>query len=562
MSESEGNTLQERVERLEAEVSMLLKVVSKLNRDRQPDIGEVPPPEATPVEQSQKPTPEPVPVSRASPPPPPPVPSTPAFHQAPPDQLSSPPETQTFQFPEHMRKIEYWIARAGIGLVLFGVVFLFKYSIEQGWLTPWVRVGFGLTLGVALIVLGHRGSIRPFLRKLLLGGGIATFYITGFSAFQLLQLVSHGAAMIFMVAVTALTFALSLRQNEASLSLLGAIGGLGTPFMLYTDTGSLPGLIAYTCLVLTGTSSIYFFKGWRSLLWVSAIGGWWVFLIGLTKGLSLNQMEGLNERWWLQGGLVFGWLVFWALPVMREVLWAANPDRWQRPLLGFIDKQISDVAKGALSNHVHLLTIIAPLITLGMSMSTWPQVQSEIWGWIVLAATAVFWAIAWMLRRQDKIRSLAYTHALMGVLLLTISLSLLLDGNTLLFALSSEAALLHLLSRRLNARGVSISGNVLFVIVGLWLVMRLTEMEATQPAMFNAQALADLWVVAMASVIAATSRSFDTRQIYLIAGIAALAGLFIRELDSEILLLALAAEAVAVHLLARRYNDKALVLTG
>ena len=39
---------------------------------------------------------------------------------------------KTFELPENMRKSEYWLNKIGIGLVLFRVAFLFKYSVDQG----------------------------------------------------------------------------------------------------------------------------------------------------------------------------------------------------------------------------------------------------------------------------------------------------------------------------------------------------------------------------------------------------------------------------------------------
>jgi uncharacterized membrane protein len=51
---------------------------------------------------------------------------------------------------------EFWLNRLGIGLLLLGVAFLFKYSIDQGWIVPEIRVGFGFGLGLVLLFLGWR----------------------------------------------------------------------------------------------------------------------------------------------------------------------------------------------------------------------------------------------------------------------------------------------------------------------------------------------------------------------------------------------------------------------
>ena len=69
-----------------------------------------------------------------------------------------------------MRESEYWLNKIGIGLLLLGVVFLFKYSIDQGWITPAVRVGFGLAIGIILLAVGLRlHSSRRHFSQVLLG---------------------------------------------------------------------------------------------------------------------------------------------------------------------------------------------------------------------------------------------------------------------------------------------------------------------------------------------------------------------------------------------------------
>ena len=113
---------------------------------------------------------------------------------------------------------------------------------------------FGLGLGGTLATIGFRVPLeRRRFSQIMLGGASATWYITGFAAFQLLELVSHPVAFGFMAVVTVFTFWASVQQDEAVLALVGAVGGLSTPFMLYTETGSIPGLVSYTLVLLTGT---------------------------------------------------------------------------------------------------------------------------------------------------------------------------------------------------------------------------------------------------------------------------------------------------------------------
>ena len=219
-----------------------------------------------------------------------------------------------------MKTSEYWLNKIGISLLLFGLAFLFKYSIDQGWLIPPVRIGFGIFLGLFLVSAGIRiSNVRKQFSQVLSGGGIATFYITGFAAFQLFNLIPFPIAFAFMVIVTLLSFFLSLKQDGVSLAIIASIGGLGTPFLLYTDSGNIPGLVIYTCLIVSGTSAIYFYRGWTSLLWTYIIGGWLVLLIALNQGIP-NGSEGVtSDRLALQLGIVFSWLIFWILPLTRDL---------------------------------------------------------------------------------------------------------------------------------------------------------------------------------------------------------------------------------------------------
>lgn len=511
MDEKHDRSLQERVARLEAVVAELQSVLKQTHEvSRQQDLKETGSPPKVPDREQAGAPPSPVK----------------------PSPVRSQPSRKSFELPENMRTSEYWLNKIGIGLVLFGVAFLFKYSVDQGWLTPPVRVGFGVILAVGLVVAGIRISTdRRHFSQVLIGGGIATFYITGFAAFQLFTLISHPVAFTFMVSVTLLAFILSLKLDGAVLALIGAIGGLGTPFLLYTGAGDLPGLIAYTCLVLSGASAIYFYRGWRSLLWTSVIGGWTVFLIGLNKGLPTDPQEAIADRWALQLGVVFGWLAFWALPLIREVVWVKNPTRWPRLSFDFGEKFISQNARDVLDRHVHLLSVSMPLIALGVSMLIW-SLSNETWGWITMGGAIVYGLASWRLSRLNVIKHLAYTHSLVGVMLVTIAFYLLLDGNTLLFALAAEALVLHLIARRLSDKAVAIAAHLLFGVLGLWLVQRLFYGQTEGTAMLNTQALTDLWVIGVASVVSILSTSSEQRKVYLFLVHIAILGWFLRELSS------------------------------
>ncbi|HSL01359.1 MAG TPA: DUF2339 domain-containing protein [Rubrobacteraceae bacterium] len=380
-----------------------------------------------------------------------------------------------------LRSGEWWLNKVGIGLLLLGVAFLFIYSVERGWIGPWMRVGAGVAIGVSLLAVGLRVyEHRRAFSQVLLGGGIGALYISGFAAHQLYSLASYSVAFSLMVAVTLLAFVLSLRGDGVALSLIGALGGLGTPFLLYDDSGTLEGLILYTCLILAGMAAVYFRKGWVSLLAVSSVGGWMVLLIGYTDALFFAVKASPDDRWALQAGVAFAWLLFWLVPVTRELLGG---------------REVRSVATRAFA-------VSTPLVAFGFTALIWDLPAMD-FGWISLSAAALY-ALAAVALRGRPSDDLPYTHALVALLFLTLAAVLMLGGDVLLFTLAAEAMALHYLARKFSDGIVSAQAHALYVVVAAWLVARLLagasvgSLGTAEPALFNARALVDLLVIGLA----------------------------------------------------------------
>lgn len=468
-------------------------------------------------------------------------------------------KTPSFELPEHMKKAEFWLNKVGIGLLLFAVAFLFKYSIDKGWLTPWVRVAFGLALGVVLEILGyHTYGKRRHFSLVFLGGGIATFYITAFAAFQRLELVSHPVAFAFMVLVTIFALLLSLKQNDPILSLLGTIGGFGTPFMLYTGSGDVPSLIMYTCLLIAATTAVYFYRGWRSLLWVTFLAGWLVIVIAVAEGLEGTFRAAPSYRNFAQGGVLFALIAFWIGPVLREVLRVMNPSKWPDPPLGRLARKASSERIGFLTAHVHWFAVTTPLIALIVSYSIWPNVSSDTWGGITMLGAGAFWLASYVLYRLEKVGDLAYTHLLMGMLLFTVALCVLFKNNTLVFALATEATVLHLIAMRTGDRGINIGANIVFGLVGYALLTRLLVGQLGMSTVVNPHALVDLWAIVCALGLSFVFSSVAHKRVYFLLGYIALAGWFFRELDGNLLFAVITAQALVFHGLTYRGTDDVL----
>ncbi|MGH3144876.1 MAG: DUF2339 domain-containing protein [Rubrobacter sp.] len=376
---------------------------------------------------------------------------------------------------ERLRSGEWWLNKIGIGLLLFGAAFLFKFSVDQNWITPSVRVGIGLGLGALLVLLGLKvyGDRRTF-SHVLLGGGIGVFYITGYAAFQLYGLVPYPAAFAFMVSVTSLALLLSLRQDGPALALIGTAGGLGTPFLLYAGEESVGGLVLYTSLILAGACAIYAYRGWTSLLLTAFAGTWTVFFVGFPDFLYLQPATSYSDRIAMQLGTAFAWVLLWSAASGREVLTTRDPRRFRRPEPGALVRAIFTEEVLRSNAPAHLVSVVVPLVALCFTWVIWGLEEVSL-GWISLGGAGLYASVALLVRRVENGPQVDRAQRLVALVLATLALVLLLDGTVLLVALALEAAVLHHLSRRTSDRNLSVGAHALSVWVLGWIFIRLLD---------------------------------------------------------------------------------------
>ncbi|HST35092.1 MAG TPA: DUF2339 domain-containing protein [Allosphingosinicella sp.] len=157
----------------------------------------------------------------------------------------------------------------GIALVL-AAVFLIRYSIEIGLVTPGGRMLAAALFGFALLALGELAHARlgddPRIAQALVGAGVAVLYATAYGAHVLYALIDVAAAAGAMFAVTAAALLLSFRHGPPAAA-TGLIGGFLTPILLGDpDVGALP-LLAYIALLDTALFAVAWRRGWG---WLAA----------------------------------------------------------------------------------------------------------------------------------------------------------------------------------------------------------------------------------------------------------------------------------------------------
>src|SRR5215208_245292 len=228
-------------------------------------------------------------------------------------------------FPDGLPPATWLVARAGVVLLLVGVSFLLRMGVEQGWLTPAVRVAGGVIIGSALSAFGLLArTSRPAYSQLLVGGGVVAFYLSAFGAWSVWQLVPYEAAFAFCVLTTAFAFAAAVHLSAEWLALLGVAGGYVTPFMLLSSDSNVPGLVAYSLLLLGGYLTVYVLRGWRPVYGTAIFGIWAILAVSdLGTRTYTTSIEGVlptAAAWSVSTGALGAWLTIIFLTSARRYL--------------------------------------------------------------------------------------------------------------------------------------------------------------------------------------------------------------------------------------------------
>ena len=109
-----------------------------------------------------------------------------------------------------------WLLRLGVVILVMGIGFFLKYSIDHGWLAPTARVALAILAGLGLIVGGSRllGTLYNLLGHGLIGGGIATLYFSVFAAVNFYHLIDVLPAFALMGLVTVAAGVMAVRFDS------------------------------------------------------------------------------------------------------------------------------------------------------------------------------------------------------------------------------------------------------------------------------------------------------------------------------------------------------------
>lgn len=178
-----------------------------------------------------------------------------------------------------------WLLRLGVLILVMGMGFFLKYSIDNDYIGPHGRVGLAIVAGVGMVAWGTRilgGTFHTFGLGMI-GAGIATLYFAAFAAFSFYHLIPAAAAFALMALITVFSGVLAVRCNAMLVAILGIMGGYGTPVMIETGSGNLPGLFSYELLLGCGVLGISYYKKWSLLNYLCFFCNYVLFFGAMAK---------------------------------------------------------------------------------------------------------------------------------------------------------------------------------------------------------------------------------------------------------------------------------------
>lgn len=399
------------------------------------------------------------------------------------------PRPRSFQW-----KPEIWIGRLGVGLLILGVLFLFQYAVDQGWLGPWFRVGFGILLGFGMALVALRTeAAQQWFRQLLLGAALATWYLTLYAASQIYGLFPGGLALFIISGLAVLAYFLSLRERSATIAFLATGGGLISPLLLL-EGASISAVELLMTVILSLAAMAYYCRRGSSLQ---------VILVFLLGGLILIEAGEGNGTTGARVCIQFVWLVWGALLAAATLLrnyfmrTAEFPAR-----IHFIkpEKQSSEDRSGMLATG---LLCLVPLIWFMATSGIWnlPKPQA---GWV-----AFFLAVLAFVMRRKLLANFpgeSFYKALSDVLLFhsllfgLAAVVMILDGSLQLVCISVIGFTMLQWAISNQSGWFRALGNFLFAASLFWVLIRVIDAAAdtTYSLGLSTQCWVDFLVVILA----------------------------------------------------------------
>jgi len=191
-----------------------------------------------------------------------------------------------------------WVVWVGGIALVFGGFFLVRYSIEQGWFGPGMRVILGAVLAFVLITAGEwtrrteihtgvTGFPAAHIPSILTAAGTAIAYADVYAAYALYDFIGPAVVFLLLGAVALSTLAAALLHGPA-LAGLGLVGAFVTPLIVSSEQPNYWALYLYLAVVTAAAFALARARLWRWLAITAVVfGALWTLPPGAAYGIDI-----------------------------------------------------------------------------------------------------------------------------------------------------------------------------------------------------------------------------------------------------------------------------------
>jgi uncharacterized membrane protein len=338
-----------------------------------------------------------------------------------------------------------WLLIAGVAITVLGIGFFLKYAFDQNWIGPGGRIILGYLAAVAFGGAGEvfrRRSGAATFGLYLIGGGLATLYLTTYAAFQLYDLLSQAVAFGLMVLVTILACLLALAYDVQWLAVLGLSGGFLTPLILSPGQSTQVVLMSYMVVLNGAILTIAVWKRWQILNTLGFICTWVLF-----------------TSWFVNYYTV---AVFWRTLVFLHLFFLIYA---LVPFLSYVVHTGREPLTGLLLTSLNTLVTFAYAYGMVRTYASLPAV-----GVVALAYAGLFFGMASVLhqRRAEGLEALLLVK---GLVFLILAVPTFVSGHWITVCWSVQVAVMLWVGLRLHHRWLCYGAlTLLLLAVGKLLV--------------------------------------------------------------------------------------------
>ena len=332
-----------------------------------------------------------------------------------------------------------WLLRVGVLILVMGMGFFLQYSIEKNLISELARVLLGGLVGLAMLVAGTQmlGRRYHLFGQGLIGGGIATLYLSVFAAFNRYGQINAPTAFALMIAVTCMAGWIAVRFDSILVAILGILGGYATPFMLSTGVVDFVGLFSYVLILGVGVFGISYKKNWHLLNYLSFVGTYTLFFG------AMQEYE--TSDFWRVMPFLIGFFCLYSTMIF---------------LFNLVNRRKST-----------LLEVLALLINAGVffvvSYSLVRDVYGDKWVAAVSLALAAFYAahVYYFLVRRLLDRELLLSFTALSAFFLAVTIPLLLSSQWVTASWAIQALVMLWIAGKLDSEFLRQVSYLLYVVV-------------------------------------------------------------------------------------------------